>query len=94
VFDLIVVDMMLPTEAIVPADEAAGGTLTGVYLIQHAKRKRPNVPILVLSVRRDTEVGRALSHVQIHGQLTKPVMPQDFLEAIMTALKEIRDDDV
>lgn len=49
---LIVLDIIMPYEDVYSADETNGGTTTGLRLLEDIRHKFPNIPIILISIKR------------------------------------------
>jgi CheY-like chemotaxis protein len=87
VIDLVIVDVMMPTEAFFSREATDEGRLTGICVVREIHELRPGVKIAVVSVRKDQKFLELLPSLQVAGVVFKPCMPKDFCYHVDLILK-------
>ncbi len=64
--DLIVLDIMMPTEGRYESDPAQGGIMTGVKVYEELQDKQINIPVMIYSVLRKEDVPMLDANVPYH----------------------------
>ena len=80
-FDIIVVDIMMPSDSEVGEEESELGMSTGIALIDRIRQVVPSgLPIVILSARQDLEYMVNSGIVQAY--ITKPIGANAFVEKL------------
>jgi CheY-like chemotaxis protein len=86
--DLIVMDMIMPSEEFYTLEETDGGASTGFRLLVDIRNRYKNIPIIILSVRRrESSDSEILSQYGVSGYLEKPITGSElarFIKKTMT----------
>lgn len=85
--DLIILDMMMPTEHHLK-DETDYGRRTGLYLLKKIREISKDIAIMVLTVVRDSSVREITEKLGGSPYLEKPIMPSRLVEEIEKKLAE------
>jgi DNA-binding NarL/FixJ family response regulator len=85
--DLVIIDVMMPTETLFSGDSTEDGRLTGICLAEMVHELRPSVKIALITVRKDQRFLSLLPNLPIAGILFKPCTPRDFCERVQEILK-------
>lgn len=84
--DLIVIDMMMPTEQRLK-HETDYGRRTGLYLLKEIRKISDDIPIIVLTVVRDSSLRKETEILGASPYLEKPIMPSRLEEEIKKKLE-------
>ena len=79
---LIIVDLIIPNEDIYSDSDTNGGTTTGFKIIEDIQRINPNIPIIVLSIRRKDSANKLLLKYKIQKYVEKPIDTASIIEII------------
>ena len=82
--DLVVVDIVMPTDGIYTGDTTSQGTLTGIRLIEDLRANRPNVRVAALTIRGDSEVVKALGEAKVVAHFRKPFFVKQLAADLMS----------
>ena len=69
------------------------GRRAGLYLVKEIRKLSSSVPIMVLTVLRDSSLREEAQACGAHPYLEKPIMPSRLLEEIEKKLRETRRED-
>lgn len=84
-FDAVLLDIMMPLEKDMDAEQLDYGRETGVEVARRMKAIKPDVPIVALTVRRDPEIQAKMREAGVAMILNKP----SELEQIATVLRQV-----
>jgi len=79
-YDVVLLDIMMPPEGYATLQETNGGRLTGFRVLKDIRQYRGKVPVIVISAHSRNDVTEYLSQVSFY--LEKPVRTADILRAI------------
>lgn len=65
-FDLLVLDIMLPTDGRYESDEARGGILTGMRILDEVNEYYGHIPVLLYSVLNQRDIGELKQGQKFH----------------------------
>ena len=85
--DLIILDMMLPTERHLK-EETDYGRRTGLYLLRQIRKISEDIPIMVFTVVRDLSLRQETEKLGASPYLEKPILPSRLMEEIERKLGE------
>jgi CheY-like chemotaxis protein len=73
-FDLIILDIMMPSQGILPEKDVKGGYETGLALMGYLRKQMINTPVIVVTGYPDTEVERRFkAEFGVQDYLFKPI---------------------
>ena len=89
-YDLVLLDIMLPTiDAVgspINLEEIEYGRTAGVWLCKLIKKKKPSLPIVVVSVVRDRNILENIRSAGADLILNKPIAVDEIIESIKLLL--------
>ena len=83
---LIILDIIMPPHNTYTLEETSGGTETGLRLLQDIRQNFPNIPIMIVSIRRKQVVNDVLEKFNVTKYLEKPIPASHILCAIKNIL--------
>jgi CheY-like chemotaxis protein len=87
--DIIILDIIMPPEEYYSLQETNGGTATGLRLLEDIRKEFPEIPIMIVSIRRKEMLEDLLSRLNIVKYLEKPVLAYHLVSAIKDALSSL-----
>jgi two-component system OmpR family response regulator len=84
---LIVLDLIMPTDGVYTFEETDAGTLTGLRLLEDIRQYSKDIPVIIVSVRRNPSAKEKFSQYGISDYLEKPVSTSYLVEVIRKYLK-------
>ena len=92
--DVILLDILMPSQDLYSLEETNGGTTTGMRLLKDIRRRNHAIPVIIVSVKPEEETRRGLGELAINDYLTKPTLASEIAFAVKRALHhETPDDD-
>lgn len=86
--DVVILDLMMPRGPYGP-HESDNGSKTGILLARDFARRKPDLPVIVLTVRDDESIKHEAWKVpNVKGYRIKPVLPSVVVEEIRSLLGE------
>jgi|GEM_PF-2666475 len=89
--DIVLLDVLMAPYDVYALEETKNGTDTGLRLLQDIRREFPNLPVIVISVKKPVDVESALESLRADGYLYKPVLGVDILEEIIRVIGDWRE---
>jgi DNA-binding NtrC family response regulator len=80
--DIIILDIIMPPDDFYTIQETNGGTTTGLRLLADIRKEFPNIPIMIVSIRRQPMNPEILVKFNIFKYLEKPISASHIVEAI------------
>jgi len=87
--DLIILDMMMSTEQHLK-EETDYGRRTGLYLLKEIRKISKDIPIMVLTVVRNSSLRQETEKLGASPHLEKPILPSRLVEEIEKKLAETK----
>jgi DNA-binding NtrC family response regulator len=84
--DIVILDIIMPPEDYYSIDETAGGTTTGLRLLQDIRTGHSNLPIIIVSIKRTETADSAVEKYSVAEYLEKPVEALEIADAIKNVL--------
>lgn len=85
---LIVLDIIMPPEEYYTLEETNGGTTTGLRLLKDIREKYPDIPIMIISIRRRQKSENLLKLYKVKEYLEKPISTAEIAIAIKLILSQ------
>jgi CheY-like chemotaxis protein len=86
--DAILLDIIMPPENTYSLDETNGGTTTGLRLLKDIRELRPDIPIIIVSVRRMYMDEDLVNKYEVAEYLEKPVSAVSVVDAVKRVVNE------
>jgi CheY-like chemotaxis protein len=86
---LIVLDMVMPPEALYSLEETKGGTATGLKLLEDIRSQYKEIPIIIVSIRRMNIAATAvLKKYEVSAYLEKPILTSELAASIKAIVEK------
>ena len=83
-FDVVLLDMMMPDDALGAVD-TDGGRTTGLALLTQIRQRYPDMPVVVFSVVKEPEIKEEALRLGAKAWVQKPALPSQILQAVEQA---------
>ncbi len=90
-FDAVLLDIMMPPTDDMDPEFVSYGRSTGVEICRRIKEIRPDIPVVVLSVVRDSGILRRIKEAGASEIINKPALPNKVISVLNDVLNETTD---
>jgi CheY-like chemotaxis protein len=87
-FNLIVLDLSMPPEDFYTLEETNGGSRTGFRLLEDIRKEYKDIPIIIVSIIRQTAINEELKKHKIEEYVQKPVLASELANVIKRILSK------
>jgi CheY-like chemotaxis protein len=88
--DLVVLDIIMPPEGFYSLEDTNGGTTTGLRLLKDIRKAYPELPIIIVSVKRTQTAEDTAAEYGVADYLDKPVEAFEIAAAIVKVVASFR----